>query len=91
MDDVGRWGGDEFIVVLDCGLEEARRLLERAVKWVFGEYTVRGEGPARKLPVDASAGVAAWREGETVAEMVARADAEMYKEKKATGRPSTPA
>jgi len=63
LDDVGRWGGDEFIVVLDCGLEEARGHVERVQKWVFGDYTVRGEGSPRKLPVDASVGVAAWREG----------------------------
>jgi diguanylate cyclase (GGDEF)-like protein len=88
VDDVGRWGGDEFIVVQDCGLEEARRLVERAAKWIFGEYTVRGEGPPRKLPVAASAGVAVWREGETIAALVARADAEMYQQKKA-GKPPT--
>jgi diguanylate cyclase (GGDEF)-like protein len=91
MDDVGRWGGDEFIVVLDCGMEEARRQLERVRKWVFGDYVVRGEGPPGKLHVDASVGVATWREGETIAEMFARADAEMYKEKKAAGRAPTPA
>ena len=91
MDDVGRWGGDEFIVVLDCGMEEARRQLERVRKWVFGDYAVRGEGPPGKLHVDASVGVATWREGETIAGMFARADAEMYKEKKAAARTPTPA
>jgi len=90
VDDVGRWGGDEFIVVLDCGLEEARRHVERVRKWVFGDYTVRGEGPPQKLPVAASVGVAAWREGETMAEMFARADADMYQEKRAVGKRTTP-
>lgn len=87
-DDVGRWGGDEFIAVLDCSLEEARRRVERVRKWVFGDYTLRGEGLPRKLPVSASVGVAAWQKGETTAEMFARADAEMYREKKALARPS---
>ena len=91
LDDVGRWGGDEFIVVLDCGLEDARQHVERVRKWVFGNYTVRGEGPARKLPVDASVGVAAWRKGETMADMLARADADMYQQKKAVGRKTKPA
>ena len=91
LDDVGRWGGDEFIVVLDCGLEDARRHVERVRKWVFGNYTVRGEGPARKLPVDASVGMAAWRVGETIAEMFARADRDMYQQKKAVGKKTTPA
>jgi diguanylate cyclase (GGDEF)-like protein len=90
LDDVGRWGGDEFIVVLDCGLEDARRHVERVRKWVFGDYAVQGDGPARKLSVDASVGVAAWREGETIAEMLARADRDMYQQKKAVGRKTTP-
>lgn len=91
MDDVGRWGGDEFIAVLDCGLEESRQHVERVRKWVFGDYTVRGEGAPHKLPVSASVGVAAWQEGETMAQMFARADADMYKEKKAGGRSPIPA
>jgi diguanylate cyclase (GGDEF)-like protein len=90
MDDVGRWGGDEFIAVLDCGLEEARQHVERVRKWVFGDYTVRGEGAPHKLPVSASVGAAAWQEGETMAQMFARADADMYKEKKAGARSPIP-
>jgi len=89
LDDVGRWGGDEFIAVLDCPLAEARQHVERVRKWVFGDYTVRGDGPPRKLPVSASVGVAAWLPGETLDQMIARADAEMYLEKKAAARPST--
>jgi diguanylate cyclase (GGDEF)-like protein len=85
LDHVGRWGGDEFIVVLDCGLEDARRHVERVRKWVFGDYTVAGESAPRKLRVDASVGVAAWQNAETIAEMVARADAAMYQDKKAAG------
>lgn len=91
MDEVGRWGGDEFIVVLDCGLDEARQHVERVRKWVFGNYTVQGEGASRKLPVDAAVGVAAWQQGESMAQMFERADAEMYREKKASVRPSAAA
>ena len=91
MDDVGRWGGDEFIAVVDCGLADARQHVERVRKWVFGDYTVRGESRPRKVAVSASVGVAAWQEGESMAQMVARADAEMYKDKKAAGRSAIPA
>lgn len=87
LDDVGRWGGDEFIAVLDCNVEEARRQLERVRKWVFGDYTIGVEGKPRKLPVSAAAGTAAFQPGETIAAMLERADADMYKEKKAMGRP----
>jgi diguanylate cyclase (GGDEF)-like protein len=86
MDDVGRWGGDEFIVVLDCGMEDARRHVERIRKWVFGDYTVTNDGRARKLPVEAAVGVAEWRFGETTEVMFARADADMYKDKKGKSR-----
>ena len=85
-DDVGRWGGDEFIVVLDCGIEDARRHLERIRQWVFGEYIVRHGAAPGKIPLHASIGAAAWQEGETIAQTLARADADMYKEKKSRGR-----
>lgn len=64
--------------------------MERVRKWVFGDYTVGGK-QSRKLPVSAAIGVAAWLEGETMAQMFARADADMYAEKKAAQRLPTPA
>ena len=41
-DVAGRWGGDEFIVILDCDLAGANCQVERMRKWVLGEYTVQG-------------------------------------------------
>ncbi len=37
---VGRWGGDEFILILDREFAGARWQIERLQKWVFGECTV---------------------------------------------------
>jgi len=81
-DTVGRWGGDEFIVLLDCDLNEARAHIERIREWVFGDYTV-GKGIAsRKVRVEAAIGAAQWRPGEAVADVIQRADADMYKQKR---------
>ena len=82
-DIAGRWGGDEFIVVLDCDISGSGKQVERMRKWVFGEYTLQG-GPGSqpvKIAVDASIGVAQWKEGETLQQLVQRADAAMYREK----------
>ena len=40
VDIVGRWGGDEFVIILDSGPEEAQARLDRVRQWVFGQYTV---------------------------------------------------
>jgi diguanylate cyclase (GGDEF)-like protein len=90
-DDVGRWGGDEFIVVLECSQAEAVRHVERARKWVFGEYTVQGNSPPVKLAVDAAIGIAAWQENDSISAVFARADASMYQDKKSPARIPTPA
>lgn len=81
---VGRWSGDEFIVVLDCDLASAKAQMDRMRQWVFGDYTIQTvEGVERvKVKVDAAIGVAQWQLGELIEEVIARADAEMYKEKK---------
>ena len=79
----GRWGGDEFIVVVDGDLAGAAPRIERIRKWVFGDYSIQtgvGDGEV-KVNVDASVGVAQWRPGETVQELIQHADAAMYKEK----------
>ncbi|MGA8153525.1 MAG: GGDEF domain-containing protein [Terriglobales bacterium] len=83
-DIAGRWGGDEFIVVLDCDLNAAKSQIERMRKWVLGEYTIPlGEGKGDlKVSVDASIGAAQWQPGETIQQVIERADAAMYKDKR---------
>ncbi|MGB7265684.1 MAG: GGDEF domain-containing protein [Terracidiphilus sp.] len=80
-DVIGRWGGDEFIVLFDCALEEAEAQTVRLRKWICGNYDVRGRSGELKLRVDASIGLAARMEGEGMQELLARADAAMYGEK----------
>ncbi|HEY1803272.1 MAG TPA: GGDEF domain-containing protein [Terracidiphilus sp.] len=82
---IGRWGGDEFILLFDCGLAEAEAQTVRLRKWICGSYTVRGKAGEVKLRVDASIGLAERATGEELKELLARADAAMYEEK-AAGR-----
>ncbi len=83
-DIIGRWGGDEFILVYDCVLAEAEAQTERLRKWICGNYEVKGKSGALKLRVDASIGLAAHVAGEEMKELVARADAGMYEQKAAS-------
>jgi len=80
-DVVGRWGGDEFIVVLDGNLEEAQSHVERMQKWVFGSYTLRSGPDGPKVHMNAAIGLVEWETGEGIKEVLARADALMYKQK----------
>lgn len=80
-DTVGRWGGDEFIAVMDCGLNEAARHIENLPKWLFGNYKLTVGGVTRKVNVSASFGLTAWKAGETTQEALGRADAAMYGQK----------
>lgn len=82
-DMVGRWGGDEFIIVLECDIEGARPQIQRVQKWVFGDYTIqKNTGEEVKVSAHAAIGLVQWQPGESVKEVIARADATMYKEKK---------
>ena len=83
---VGRWGGDEFLIILDCDGKAARATVDRIRQWVFGEYTLKSDesnsGKAGvTVPVSAGIGVAIWRAGMPVAELVQRADEAMYRDK----------
>jgi diguanylate cyclase (GGDEF)-like protein len=69
-DTVGRYGGDEFIVVLpDTGSGSARALAERLRSLIRSANLTGGQEP-----LDASIGVAQWRAGTTSAELVLAAD-----------------
>ena len=83
-DVIGRWGGDEFILVLECGLPEARARIERLSKWVCGHYTIPVKAGTKKLRVDASIGLAEYRPKEPINDLIARADAAMYQQKAAS-------
>ena len=80
---IGRWGGDEFMLVMDCDLAGATAQIERLQKWVFGDYTIRpGKGTGEvKVHVDAAIGLTQWQPGQTLKEVVEHADAAMYKQK----------
>jgi len=85
-DVVGRWGGDEFVLVLDCNLADAQHHLERMQKWVFGEYTVQVGADGPKVSLGAALGVVEWKPPETLNEVLKRADAAMYQQKAAAHR-----
>jgi diguanylate cyclase (GGDEF)-like protein len=80
---VGRWGGDEFIIVLACDVAGTVAHIERVRKWVLGKYTLQiGKGAENPVvEVDASIGVAEWKSGKTLQDLIAEADADMYREK----------
>jgi diguanylate cyclase (GGDEF)-like protein/PAS domain S-box-containing protein len=72
-DTILRYGGEEFLVVLpDCDADDATEIVER----------LRGATPDRQT---CSAGLAVWRAGESVDDLVGRADKALY-EAKETGR-----
>lgn len=83
-DTIGRWGGDEFILMLHCGIVEASAQIDRLRKWVCGNYTIQVNSVATKLEVGASIGLAERLAGETMNELVERADVEMYRDKAAS-------
>jgi GGDEF domain-containing protein len=76
-------GGDEFIVLLDCGLPAAQAQIERLTKWVCGGYTVEANNGPAKLTVNASIGLAEHVAPETMKQLLDRADLEMYRQKPA--------
>jgi len=86
-DIIGRWGGDEFIILMECGLEEAQAQSERLTKWICGNYTLQEDTNPIKLVVAASIGLAEHLANETSKELFARADVLMYKNKAASRIP----
>ena len=70
-DTILRFGGEEFLVVLpDCEPLDAVDIVERLRAATPNEQTC-------------SAGLAVWRSGETVDELVGRADEALYRAKEA--------
>lgn len=80
IDTAGRWGGEEFIIILpESGMEGGLALAEK-LKERINEYNFSGAGH-----LTASFGVAESEKGLNVQELVCRADKAMYQAKK-TGK-----
>lgn len=81
VDVPGRWAGDEFLVVLpDTGAGPARRLAKRLLK------SIRANPPTiqdQSIFSSLSAGVAQYRQKESVIDIIRRVDLAMYEAKKA--------
>jgi diguanylate cyclase (GGDEF)-like protein len=79
---IGRWGGDEFILLLTGDEEKARPLVKRLQSQVCARYMLHGsDGFYSSWDVEASAGLAQWLPQESVRQVVARADEDMYRDK----------
>lgn len=75
---LGRWGGEEFLLLLPGGCDGMACVLERVRAGVR-------DGCSTARPVTFSAGIAQHQPGETLDELLARADSALYRAK-ASGR-----
>jgi diguanylate cyclase len=77
VDQLGRWGGEEFLLVLpQTGLEEAASAVERSRQAVEGQVRVEGQA------VTLSCGVAQYLPGDEITAFLQRADDALYEAKK---------
>jgi diguanylate cyclase (GGDEF)-like protein len=77
-DQVGRYGGEEFFLLLPATtMAQATALAERLRERLAMQQSL----PAGEAPVTASFGLAAWRAGESAADLVRRADQALYRAK----------
>jgi len=86
IDSVGRWGGDEFVVLLEnASREELPELIAR----VRNAVEVPLDYSGNSLKVGASIGTAIVPDsGNTVDELIRLADSRMYEDKQARARPA---
>ncbi len=86
MDAVGRYGGEEFVVLLpDTPVEEGLQILARLQRSLTGGLFMHEQ---KQVFVTFSAGVTAYRPGERIEEALERADQGLY-EAKRTGKNRT--
>lgn len=76
-DHLGRWGGEEFMVVAPTGLTGASGLAERL------RAKIEATDFGLRAPVTVSLGVTEWISGDSLDDLLIRADNAMYRAKKA--------
>ena len=83
-DVVARYGGEEFAVVLSgAGLEDAMKVGDGTRALVAKRRIIRKSTGEQIAAITISAGVARYRSGEPLSELIARSDAALYRAKDA--------
>jgi len=72
---VGRLGGEEFVTLMNCGLAQAEQAAQDLRSRIAGRRLETEQGT---LTLTCSFGVAEWRIGDTIDELLKRADAALY-------------
>jgi two-component system, chemotaxis family, response regulator WspR len=80
-DVIGRWGGDEFVALMDSGSADIQTGISRITECLDGEFVIGKDGAQCLVTMGAAVGVATWKPGDTAAELLRRADFAMYEEK----------
>lgn len=84
-DTVCRWGGDEFLAVLNTTLPDVRERAKIVAGRMGGLYAVQTPRGAVNIYVSASVGAAQYEPGETEEQLFTRADACLYENKQEHG------
>ena len=74
-DVIGRWGGDEFVIVLEMGLEFGSTVIQRVFDRVNSQPLSTSAG---RITVGISGGLCAWDRDEALESVLARADLALY-------------
>jgi len=78
-DSVGRWGGDEFVIVLHgTSLAEAEARVSQIQGKAFGEFILGETGKGIKVEISACFGIAECQPGESADQLFDRADRQLY-------------
>ncbi len=80
-DTVGRWGGDEFIGMIEGHIDKAVKYHDRLERWAFGDYSIMVGNQSHKISLCGAVGIAEWNGAESARDLIGRADRELYEAK----------
>ncbi len=77
-----RWLADEFVVIMECGIEDARRRSLQMAQWLRGPYTIEGDEGEAKIDVSVSSAVTECFTGDTPRQIWLRLEADFHEQNK---------
>jgi diguanylate cyclase (GGDEF)-like protein len=72
-DFVCRWGGDEFLVIMECDLDNATRRSRQIAQWLSGPYRVKVEAQEFRIDLQMSAALVERQSDEDTPRLIQRA------------------